>query len=237
MIGKLKKLPLREIWKNEARNFTSWLSENIDTLNEALEINLSVTETEKSVGSFSLDLAAEDEEGRIVIIENQLEKTDHDHLGKLVTYLSNLEAKMAIWITGNPREEHKKAIDWLNEITQDDVSFYLVKVEAVRIEDSAPAPLFSVIAEPTEISKEIGKEKKEYAISKGYKHYELTYKDFENKTEFKNKVKEIIKWNLTLILNCHLKAPPTTRKNVNIILMGRYFSNKVIWEKKVSKNY
>lgn len=163
MIGKLKKLHLREIWKKEDRDFTAWLSENIDTLNEALELNLSVTKREKSVGAFSSDISAEDEDGRIAIIENQLEKTDHDHLGKLVTYLSNLEAKTAIWITGNPREEHKKAVDWLNETTPDDVSFYLVKVEAVQIGDSEPAPLFSVIAGPTEIAKEIGKEKKEFA--------------------------------------------------------------------------
>jgi len=163
MIGKLKKVPLREIWNNEAKDFTTWLFENIDTLSEALEINLSAVEREKSVGGFNLDIQAEDEEGRVVIIENQLEKTDHDHLGKVVTYLSNLDAKMAIWITSNPREEHKKAVDWLNEFTPDDVSFFLVKVEAVVISSSLPAPLFSIIAEPTEISKEIGKEKKEYA--------------------------------------------------------------------------
>lgn len=163
MIGKLQKVSLREIWKNEAKDFTSWLFENIDTLNEALEMNLSAIEREKSVGGFSLDIQAEDEDGRVVIIENQLEKTDHDHLGKVVTYLSNLDAKLAIWITSNPREEHKKAIDWLNEFTPDDVSFFLVKIEAVVISNSLPAPLFSVVAEPTEISKEIGKEKKEYA--------------------------------------------------------------------------
>ena len=163
MIGKLKKVPLREIWKNEAKDFTTWLSENIDTLNEALEIILTVVEREKSVGEFSLDIVAEDQDSNIVIIENQLEKTDHTHLGQIVTYLSNLGAKTAIWITSNPREEHIKAVNWLNESTPDDVSFYIVKIEAVKIGDSAPAPLFSVIAEPTEIAKEIGKEKKEYA--------------------------------------------------------------------------
>lgn len=163
MIGKLKKVPLREIWKNEAKDFTAWLSENIDTLNEALEINFSIIEKEKDVGDFSLDLIAEDADGQITIIENQLEKTDHDHLGKVITYLSNLDAKTAIWITSKPRDEHIKAIDWLNEYTPDDVSFFLIKVEAVRIGDSAPAPLFSIVAEPTEISKEVGKEKKEYA--------------------------------------------------------------------------
>lgn len=163
MIGKLKKVPLREIWRDEAKDFTTWLAENIDTLNEALEINLTVVEREKNVGEFFLDIVAEDIDGNLVIIENQLEKTDHNHLGQVITYLSNLDAKIAIWITSNPREEHIKAINWLNESTADDISFYLVKIEAVRIGDSAPAPLFSVIAEPTEISKEVGKEKKEYA--------------------------------------------------------------------------
>lgn len=163
MIGKLKKVPLREIWKNEARDFTTWLSENIDTLNESMEMNLSVISREKLVGDFSLDLIAEDDDGQITIIENQLEKTDHDHLGKVITYLTNLEAKTAIWISSNPRDEHIKAVNWLNEYTPEDIAFYLLKIEAVRIGDSAPAPLFSVVAEPTEMSKEIGKEKKEYA--------------------------------------------------------------------------
>ena len=164
MIGKIKKVPLREIWRDEAKDFTSWLSENIDALNEALELNLSVIGKEKSVGPFSSDIVAEDDQGTVVIVENQLEKTDHDHLGKIVTYLSNLDnAKMAIWISSNPVEEHRKAIEWLNEFTPEDVSFYLIKVEAVQIGDSAPAPLFSVIAEPTELAKELGKEKKEFA--------------------------------------------------------------------------
>ena len=163
MIGKIKKVALREIWKDEAKDFTTWLADNIDTLNEALESNFSVQETEKAVGSFSLDIIAEDSDGRFVIIENQLEKTDHDHLGKVLTYLTNLDAKTAIWITSNPREEHIKAINLLNEYTPEDIAFYLVKVEAIRIGDSIPAPLFSVIAEPTEITKEVGREKKEYA--------------------------------------------------------------------------
>jgi len=163
MIGKLKKVPLREIWANEAKDFTAWLSENLDALNEVMETNFSVVDTEKSVGDFYLDIMAEDSNGNLVIIENQLEKTDHDHLGKLMTYLSNLGAKTAIWITSNPRDEHIKAVNWLNEATPEDVAFYLVKVEAVRIENSQPAPLFSVVAEPTEMVKDIGREKKEYA--------------------------------------------------------------------------
>ncbi len=164
MIGKIKKVQLREIWEHEARNFTTWMSENIDSLNEFLELNLTVTEKEKSVGPFSSDIVAADNQGNVVIIENQLEKTNHDHLGKLVTYLSNIDnAKMAIWISSDPVEEHRRAVEWLNEFTPKDVSFYLVKVEAVQIGDSIPAPLFSIIAQPTEFVKQIGKENAENA--------------------------------------------------------------------------
>ncbi|MBI1833897.1 MAG: DUF4268 domain-containing protein [Candidatus Andersenbacteria bacterium] len=163
MIGKLQRVPLREIWKNEAKDFTSWLAENIDALNEALETSFSIVEKEKSVGSFYLDIMLEDSDGHLAIVENQLEKTDHDHLGKVLTYMTNLDAKAAIWITSSPREEHEKAVHWLNEHTPADIAFYLVQVEAVKIGGSDPAPLFTVIVQPTEIAKEVGLEKKEYA--------------------------------------------------------------------------
>jgi len=141
-IGKLEKVSLREIWKDEARDFLPWLEENIEYLNDSLDISLSVIEREKSVGTFAADILAEDRDGNKVIIECQLEKTDHDHLGKILTYLTNLEAKTAIWICSDPRPEHIKAVTWLNEVTPADVSFYLVKIEAVRIGESPPAPLF-----------------------------------------------------------------------------------------------
>ncbi|HRS00819.1 MAG TPA: DUF4268 domain-containing protein, partial [Candidatus Sumerlaeia bacterium] len=104
---------------------------------------LSVVQREKEVGEFNVDLLCEDNDGHYVIIENQLERTDHDHLGKLLTYLVNLEASMAIWITSAPRPEHQKVIDWLNESTGENISFYLVKVEATKIGDSPYAPLFT----------------------------------------------------------------------------------------------
>lgn len=116
MVGRLEPVDLREIWKHEALNFTRWLFENIDILNEQLKLQLTPIEYEKSVGPFSVDILAKDEENRLVIIENQLEKTDHEHLGKLLTYLSNLNAKIAIWISSNPRPEHINAINYLNEI-------------------------------------------------------------------------------------------------------------------------
>ncbi|WP_244859573.1 MULTISPECIES: DUF4268 domain-containing protein [Tepidanaerobacter] len=119
--------------------------------------NGSCAEVEKSVGSFNVDILAEDMSGNSVVIENQLEKTDHDHLGKLVTYSANLEAKTAIWITSDPRQEHITAITWLNEYTP--ISFYLLKVEAIKIGESEPAPLFYKIVGPSEDSKDIGSEK------------------------------------------------------------------------------
>lgn len=158
----MEKVDLREVWKNEARDFTSWLFDNIDILGDELNINVTPIEKEKNVGSFSADILAESEEGDPILIENQLQKTDHDHLGKLLTYVSNLEAKKAIWISKEPRSEHERAIEWLNELTSD-VDFYLVKIEAYKIGDSDPAPKFTVIAGPTESGKVVGSEKKELA--------------------------------------------------------------------------
>ncbi|HUV86830.1 MAG TPA: DUF4268 domain-containing protein [bacterium] len=161
MIGKIERVPLREIWRREAKDFTSWLRNNIDVLNEVVDITLTSLETEKSAGAFSVDLVAEDEEKNTVIIENQLGKSDHDHLGKLVTYLTALEASYGIWIVADPRPEHITAVTWLNESTS--ASFYLIKIEAVRIGDSEPAPLLTIIVGPSEESREIGEIKKEKA--------------------------------------------------------------------------
>jgi hypothetical protein len=147
-IGRLQRVPLREVWRHEAYDFTQWLQENIDVLNVALDMNLVNVEREQAAGSFSIDLVAEDEGGGTVIIENQLEKSNHDHLGKVITYLTALSARVAIWIVSEPRPEHVAAIAWLNESTSAD--FYLVKVEAVRIGDSPAAPLLTQIVGPSE---------------------------------------------------------------------------------------
>ncbi len=162
-IRKFDEVPLREVWKHEERDFSAWLAENIDALSEALGISLSEAKREVTVGSFNVDIVAEDAGGNLAIIENQLEATDHDHLGKLLTYLTNLEAKTAIWITSNPRPEHVKSVAWLNEATPVDISFYLVKVGTYRIGDSDPAPLFTTIVGPSEQAKDIGQQKKELA--------------------------------------------------------------------------
>ncbi|MFN3565950.1 MAG: DUF4268 domain-containing protein [Burkholderiaceae bacterium] len=159
-IGKLEEVPLRELWSHEEFGFSAWLEENLDALGAAVSVALSDPRREVPVGAFSVDLVAEDEDGARVVVENQLSATDHDHLGKLLTYLTNLDAKTAIWICRPPRPEHIRAIQWLNETTPEDIAFYLVRLAAYRIGDSPPAPLFTVIVAPSAESKDFGKSKK-----------------------------------------------------------------------------
>lgn len=153
----------RQLFPNEAGDFTTWLEEHIEVLGDRLGLKLSNAEREQAVGSFSADLRAEDGDGRLVVIENQLERTDHDHLGKVLTYLVNLEAKIAIWVSPAPRPEHMRVVQWLNEITPADVAFYLVKLEAVRIGASPLAPLFTPLVGPSEEARAVGTERKELA--------------------------------------------------------------------------
>ena len=147
MIGCLQRVGLREVWDHEARDFTPWLEDNIDVLNDVIDLSLSIVAREQEAGDFSVDLVAEDESGNSVIIENQFGQSDHDHLGKLITYLTEIGANVAIWIVETPRPEHIRAISRLNESCL--ASFYLLKLEAVRIGDSSPAPLITLIAGPS----------------------------------------------------------------------------------------
>ncbi len=160
-IGKLERVDLREVWKHEAHNFTQWLENNISVLNDALDLTLVNVDREQAAGSFSIDLVAEDEGGGTVIIENQLEKSNHDHLGKLITYLTAMQARAAIWIVSDPRPEHVAAITWLNESSS--AAFYMVKVEAVKIGESPAAPLFTLIVGPSEEGKIVGRVKEDLA--------------------------------------------------------------------------
>ena len=169
MIGKINRVPLREVWKHEALDFTKWLEDNLDVLSEAIKVKLSNAEREKNAGDFSFDLVAEDENGNPVIIENQLEKSNHDHLGKIITYLTSFGAKAAVWIVSEARPEHINAISWLNETSA--ASFYLLKVEAIQIDESKPAPLLTLIVAPSEEGRVIGKKKKEMA-----ERYDIRYR-------------------------------------------------------------
>jgi len=158
-IGKIRKVKLREIWKHEAADFTKWLQENPDVIGDIIGLQLFNVEREQSTGNFNVDLRAETSSGEQVIIENQLEKSDHDHLGKIITYLTAFNAKVAIWICSEPRPEHMAAVSWLNEST--DCRFYLLKVEGIQIGDSQPAPLLTLMVGPSDISKTIGSVKRE----------------------------------------------------------------------------
>ena len=161
MIGKIHRVPLQEVFKHEAFDFTRWLEKNVDVLNDALNLSLSGAERERAAGDFSVDLVAEDEDGSPVVIENQLKKSDHDHLGKLLTYLVAVGAKTAVWIVSEPRNEHVRAVSWLNESSSAD--FYLVKIEAIKIAESPPAPLLTQVVGPSAESREVGEAKKEWA--------------------------------------------------------------------------
>jgi len=153
-LGNLKKVNIRKKWPDEASDFTPWLAreENIEKLSLALGLELQVENIEVSVGPYSADILAKDVgSDRYVVIENQLRKTNHDHLGKLITYGSVLDASANVWITSEFTEEHKKALDWLNDHTSDEISFYGVILELWQIDDSKPAVRFNVISKPADI--------------------------------------------------------------------------------------
>ena len=153
-LGAIERVDLREVWPDEAQDFTPWLAENLGKLGEALGLDLEFQGREVSVGPFFLDILAHDVgNDRRVVIENQLDKTDHDHLGKLLTYAAGYDAGVVVWLTGDFRDEHRAALDWLNQRTGEDTEFFGVVVEAWQIDDSRRAPHFRIAAAPNAWSK------------------------------------------------------------------------------------
>jgi hypothetical protein len=148
-IGKLTSVEPRAVWQHEAHNFTPWLAAQIDRLGEAIGEDLEVLGSEMAVGPFSADIVARNRlNGHTVLIENQLEKSDHTHLGQILTYLAGLEAKTIVWVSTRFQEEHLSAIRWLNDHTPPDYSFFAIELRVVRIGDSAAAPIFDLVARP-----------------------------------------------------------------------------------------
>ena len=158
-LGKLVRLNPREVWANEAADFTPWLRDNIDYLAEAVGISIQLVESEVAVGDFSVDLVGEEPgESRPVIIENQLERTNHTHLGQLLTYAAGKDGGVIIWVSPEIRPEHRNALEWLNEATRGNLDFFGVELEVLQIQGSEmKAPNFKVVVTPKgEPAKPIG---------------------------------------------------------------------------------
>ncbi len=153
-LERIERVDIRSIWPSEADDFTPWLAENLDQLGEELGMELELVGREAAVGSFKLDiLAREANRNAVVAIENQMGSTDHSHLGQLLTYSAGSKADIVIWVTPEFRDEHRAAMDWLNERTEDSLEFYGVEIGAVRIAGSSAAPLFRLAAFPNSWSK------------------------------------------------------------------------------------
>ncbi|MEZ5778863.1 MAG: DUF4268 domain-containing protein [Paracoccaceae bacterium] len=160
--GRLTDLAPREAWAHEQHVFTPWLAGNIDHLAEAIGIPLELTGTEVAVETFSADILARNpQDGGTILIENQLEVTDHTHLGQIMTYLAGLQAQTVVWIAPNFREPHLSAIRWLNEHTADGFSFFAVRLRVVRIGDSPYAPIFEVVEKPSNWERRLTERKRE----------------------------------------------------------------------------
>jgi len=151
VLGKLARVDPRIVWEHEARDFTPWLADHIDALGEALGLELEVVEREGCVGEFNADIVAKElGSNRLVVIENQLEATDHTHLGQLVTYAAGREAGVVIWIAREFRDEHRQALDWMNRGAANDTEYFGVVVELLQVDESKPAVNFKPVATPNE---------------------------------------------------------------------------------------
>ena len=157
-LGRLKRIDLRQIWESESSDFTPWLAreENLAVLADTLEIELELEAQEKPVGPFRADILCKDSGTESwVLVENQLERTDHGHLGQLLTYASGLEAATIVWIASRFTDEHRSTLDWLNKITDDKFRFFGLEVELWQIEDSPAAPKFNIISKPNDWSRSV----------------------------------------------------------------------------------
>jgi hypothetical protein len=159
-LGRLERVTLREIWGSESTDFTPWLAQetNLDLLGEAIGIELELEAQEKEVGPFRADILCRDAStDKWVLIENQLERTDHSHLGQLLTYAAGLEAVTIVWISQTFTEEHRAALDWLNEHTDESINLFGLEIELWRIGGSPVAPKFNIVSQPNNWSRSVQK--------------------------------------------------------------------------------
>lgn len=181
-LGKLKEIKdLREVWPHEALDFTPWLAEedNLGMLADAVGLEITLDETESSVGDFNVDIyATETGTDRKIIIENQLEDTNHDHLGKLITYASGKSADVVIWVVKRAREEHRAAIEWLNNHTDEKIGFFLVEIKLYQIGSSDVAVKFETVEKPNDWAKEVKHQNNSSPILQARYEYWIAFNDY-----------------------------------------------------------
>ena len=187
-LGAIERVDLREVWPHEAQDFTPWLAGNLDKLGEALGLDLELQKQEAPVGPFFLDVLAYDRgNDRPVIIENQLEATNHTHLGQLLTYAAGYNAGVVIWLTGDFQDEHRAALDWLNQRTGEDTEFFGVVMEAWKIDFSRAAPHFKVVAMPNDWQKQTARSKRGNPSERG-ERYQNFFQEIRDTLEKDNRL-------------------------------------------------
>ncbi len=183
MLGKLEKVDLKTIWENEAYNFTPWLAqkENLELLGDAIGIELELEAQEKNVGPFRADILCKNtSDESLILIENQLERTDHKHLGQLLTYAAGLQSVVIVWVASKFTEEHRKALDWLNDITDERFSFFGLEVELWKIGNSPAAPKFNIVSQPNNWSKTVARAAKNLDSQETSETKGLQYRYWQN---------------------------------------------------------
>ena len=183
MLGKLEKVDLKTIWENEAYNFTPWLAqkENLELLGDTIGIELELEAQEKNVGPFRADILCKNtSDESLILIENQLERTDHKHLGQLLTYAAGLQSVVIVWVASKFTEEHRKALDWLNDITDERFSFFGLEVELWKIGNSPAAPKFNIISQPNNWSKTVARAAKNLDNQETSETKGLQYRYWQN---------------------------------------------------------
>ncbi|HPF41178.1 MAG TPA: DUF4268 domain-containing protein, partial [Phycisphaerae bacterium] len=215
-LGRLNQVEPRTVWPSEASDFTPWLSlpDNLMLLGEALGIDLEIESSEQSVGPFRADLVCRESiSDRRILIENQIERTDHTHLGQLMTYAAGLDAVTIVWIARRFTEEHRAALDWLNDITDEGFSFFGVEIELWRIGNSAVAPHFKVISKPNEWSRSVKRDAKKAELEELSETRRLYHDYWTAFSEYLGRVPSQIK----------LNKPPTGMWTVHSIGHGNRF--------------
>jgi len=225
------------MWSNEERDFTPWLANNIEELSKVIGIEMEVENTEVAAGPYSADILAKDTgTDRYVVIENQLEKTDHDHLGKSITYASVLDASTIIWIATKFTEEHKKALDWLNDHTTEDLSFYGVQVELWQIDESKAAVKLNIVSRPNQAVREAARSKATEALSDKRKSQLEFWNKFKDKLSKTKKISSPLQtprpqyWFDVSLGKSYINISNIYNTETSTVGVRIYISNKIVDE-------